>query len=108
MQGKLLCFLCRNRDQEIYQKTIEEVFYIRRSTASRLLKGMEEDGYIRRLPVSRDARLKQVVVTEKAVALNQRLEEQIRRVEATLTRGLSREELEQFLQTVEKLKHNLM
>ena len=36
-QGMLLGFLCRNRDQEIFQKTLEEVFSIRRSTASRLL-----------------------------------------------------------------------
>lgn len=32
MQGMLLGFLCRNRDQEIFQKTLEGVFSIRRST----------------------------------------------------------------------------
>ena len=35
MQGMLLGFLCHNRDQEIFQKDLEEAFYIRRSTASR-------------------------------------------------------------------------
>ena len=44
MQAKILGFLCHNQDQEVYQKDIEEAFYIRRSTASRLLKRLEADG----------------------------------------------------------------
>ena len=59
MQGMLLGFLCHNRDQEIFQKDLEEAFYIRRSTASRLLKRLEEEGFVMRCSVSRDARLKQ-------------------------------------------------
>ena len=107
MQGMLLGFLCRNRDQEIFQKTLEEVFSIRRSTASRLLKNMEAEGLIVRLPVSRDARLKRVMVTPKAEALNQQAAIRIQYVEAALTRGLTQAELGQFMATVEKLKHNL-
>ena len=107
MQGMLLGFLCRNRDQEIFQKTLEEVFSIRRSTASRLLKNMEAEGLIVRLPVSRDARLKRVMVTPKAEALNQQAAIRIQHVEAALTRGLTQAELDQFMATVEKLKHNL-
>ena len=107
MQGMLLGFLCRNRDQEIFQKTLEEVYSIRRSTASRLLKNMEAEGLIVRLPVSRDARLKRVMVTPKAEALNQQAAIRIQYVEAALTRGLTQEELDQFMATVEKLKHNL-
>ena len=107
MQGMLLGFLCRNRDQEIFQKTLEEVFSIRRSTASRLLKNMEAEGLIVRLPVSRDARLKRVMVTPKAEALNQQAAVRIQHVESALTRGLTQAELDQFMATVEKLKHNL-
>ena len=107
MQGMLLGFLCRNRDQEIFQKNLEEVFSIRRSTASRLLKQMEADGLIIRLPVSRDARLKRVMVTPKAEALTQQVSSRIQYVEAALTRGLTQAEIDQFMETVEKLKYNL-
>ena len=58
MQVKLLGFLCHNRDQEVCQKDIEEAFYIRRSTASRLLKRLESQGFVIRQTVERDARLK--------------------------------------------------
>lgn len=108
MQAKILGFLCHNQDQEVYQKDIEEAFYIRRSTASRLLKRLEAQGFIERRPVSRDARLKQVTTTAKAEALHQEIMERISSVERTLTRGLTQQELDQFLATVEKLKRNLM
>ena len=106
MQGMLLGFLCRNRDQEIFQKTLEEVFSIRRSTASRLLKQMEAEGLIVRLPVSRDARLKRIVVTPKAEALTQQAAARIQSMEAALTRGLTQAEIDQLMATVEKLKRN--
>ena len=108
MQVKLLGFLCHNRDQEICQKDIEEAFYIRRSTASRLLKRLEAQGYVVRHSVERDARLKRVTTTPKADALHQKVMDQISSVESQLTRGLSQAEVEQFLSTVEKLKQNLL
>lgn len=108
MQVKILGFLCHNQDQEVCQKDIEEAFYIRRSTASRLLKRLEAEGYIVRQSVERDARLKQVTTTPKADALHQQIMDRISSVESLLTRGVSREELDQFLSTVEKLKQNLM
>ena len=108
MQVKVLGFLAQNRDQEICQKDIEEAFYIRRSTASRLLKRLEAQGFIVRQSVERDARLKRVTTTPKADALCQQVMERIDSVEAALTRGLTREETDRFLATVEKLKRNLM
>ena len=108
MQVKVLGFLAHNRDQEICQKDIEEAFYIRRSTASRLLKRLEGQGFIVRQAVERDARLKQVVPTPKADALCQQVMERIDSVEGMLTRGLSQAGVDQFLATVEKLKQNLM
>ena len=116
MQVKVLGFLAQNRDQEICQKDIEEAFYIRRSTASRLLKRLEAQGFIVRQSVGfivrqsveRDARLKRVTTTPKADALCQQVMERIDHVETMLTKGLTQEEIDRFLATVEKLKRNLM
>lgn len=108
MQVKVLGFLAHNQDQEICQKDIEEAFYIRRSTASRLLKRLETQGFISRQAVERDARLKRVTTTPKADALCQQVMERIDSVENQLIRGISQAEVEQFLSTVEKLKQNLM
>ena len=68
VQGQVIGFLYHHRDQDIYQKDLEQWFCVRRSTASRLLKNLEERGIICRTPVAHDARLKKVTLTPEALA----------------------------------------
>ena len=51
-------------EQDILQKDLEGWFNIRRSTATEILKRMEQKGLIARTPVAYDKRLKNVVLTE--------------------------------------------
>lgn len=106
LQGRILGFLYHNQDREIFQRDIEEHFYIRRSTVSRLLAGMEEQGLLQRIPVPRDARLKKLVMTPRAVALHEEITRRLDEIERLLERGLSRRELEEFLRILEKIKRN--
>lgn len=104
----MLGYLCHNQNREIFQKDLETAFCVRSSTASRLLKQLEDSGFIERHPGSTDARLKQVVATPKATALFQQIEQRVIDVEAILTRGIPPEEIDQFMQTLQKLKQNLL
>ena len=106
LQGRILGFLYHNQDREIFQRDIEEHFYIRRSTVSRLLAGMEEQGLLQRIPVPRDARLKKLVMTPRAVSLHEEITRRLDEMERLLGRGLSRRELEEFLRILEKIKRN--
>ena len=106
LQGRILGFLYHNQDREIFQRDIEEHFYIRRSTVSRLLAGMEEQGLLQRIPVPRDARLKKLVMTPQAVSLHEEITRRLDEIERLLERGLSRRELEEFLRILEKIKRN--
>ncbi len=65
--GFALGFLHRNKDRDIFQRDFEKEFDIRRSTASHILSLMEENGMITRESVPYDARLKKIVLTEKAL-----------------------------------------
>ncbi|ALJ31282.1 hypothetical protein AKUA1202_14960 [Apilactobacillus kunkeei] len=67
MQMSVIDFLTLFYDQEIFQKDIEHEFNIRRSTASTLLKRMEDKGLVRRVESNKDARQKQVILTDLAV-----------------------------------------
>lgn len=67
MQMSVIDFLTLFKDQEMFQKDIEHEFNIRRSTASTLLKRMENKGLIRRVESNKDARQKQVILTDLAV-----------------------------------------
>ena len=108
IEGVLIGYLCHNKEQKIYQKDLEQVFCIRSSTASRLLKRLEEMGFVERIMGDKDARLKRITPTDKALALNQEAERRIAETEAVLTRGIPPEEIGRFLETVEKLKRNLV
>ncbi len=67
MQMSVIDFLTLFKNQEMFQKDIEHEFNIRRSTASTLLKRMEDKGLVRRVESSKDARQKQVILTDLAV-----------------------------------------
>ncbi|MFQ9917163.1 MAG: MarR family transcriptional regulator [Flavonifractor plautii] len=68
-----------------FRRIWRKAFYIRRSTASRLLKRLEEEGFVMRCSVSRDARLKQLMATPKRSPEPARVP-RITRVEAALTK----------------------
>ena len=108
IEGVLIGYLCHNKEQKIYQKDLEQALFIRSSTASRLLTRLEDQGLVQRSPGTKDARMKRITPTPKALALNEEAERRIAAAEALLTRGLSREEIDCFLATAEKLKKNLI
>ena len=107
VQARILGYLYHHREQEIFQRDIEAEFLIRRSTVTGILQLMEKNGLIYRQPVARDARLKQLMLTEKAKEEQQRIEKRIDRFEAKLTQGISEEEMETFYRVTEQMKRNL-
>ena len=65
-QGKVLHFLLA-QPHDVFQKDVEQVYGMRASTATELLKQMEKNGLIFREPAEHDNRLKRIVLTEKAL-----------------------------------------
>ena len=59
MHGWIIEYLYRHRDEPVFQRDIEREFSITRSTVTNILQLMERKGYIQRLSVPQDARLKQ-------------------------------------------------
>lgn len=107
VRGWAIDYFYENRDRDIYQRDFEEKFQIRRSTASNILKLMEQSGYITRESVKADARLKKIVLTEKAVNVHNLIVEDIERREKRMRAGISENELKAFFEITEKLRRNL-
>ncbi len=91
----------------VYQKDIEQVFHIRRSTATGILKLLEQCGSIRRESEEKDARLKKITVTDKARQTKKRVDNAIDGVEKRLIRGITEEEINTFIELTEKMRRNL-
>ena len=107
-EGLIIGFLCDHLERDLYQRDVEEVFCIRRSTASRFLQNLERDGMLTRQSVPQDARLKKLVPTETALAIHAEFAEKAQIAETIMTAGLTAEELEQFIATARKIQRNLL
>ena len=103
----ILSFLSRRGEQDTFQRDVEAEFQIRRSTATEILKMMEQNDLIRRVPVDYDARLKKIIFTDYAAEIKKQLEEQIRRTEEQLTEGFSEEELDMFFDFIQRFQKKL-
>ena len=91
----------------VYQKEIEKEFDLRPSTATEVLKHLEEEDLIVRVPDEEDGRLKKIVFTEKAKAIRSALRSEIEQSEEVLLRGISREEQAVFMKITAKMLENL-
>ncbi len=107
VQTRTICFLIANQDHDVFQRDLEKELRIRRSTASEILNVLERDGYLCRIPASHDARLKKLVLTEKALMVDHQMNENIDRMEALLSRSISPEDQEHFFSVLDQIKKNL-
>lgn len=107
VNGWAINYFYDNRDKEVFQRDFENRFSIRRSTASNILKTMEQNGFIQRVSVESDARLKRIILTDKAIKIHEEIMRDIKRRELKLRKGISEEEIDQFLSMVNRFIANL-
>lgn len=107
MQSWILGFIYRNSQREIFQKDIEAKFSIARSTATGILQLMEKNGYIRRISLPRDARMKKLELTPKGIQRQEITLENIQRMENKLREGISQEDIEIFFRVIRKMRSNV-
>ena len=105
--GWIIGYLHHHQDRPVYQKDLEKAFNVTRSTASKVLTLMEKKGFVQRQAVESDARLRQIVLTEKAEKIASAMEAKQREMEAQLAMGFSQEEKEQLTGYLNRILENL-
>ena len=103
----IIGYLTMNEGKDVFQKDLEKQFSIRRSTASKTLQLMEDKGLIRREPVFYDARLKKIILTEKAHEIQKMIVEDVTNANKIASEGITEEEFDAFYNVMEKMKNNL-
>ena len=100
-------YLHEHKGEEICQRDLERDFNVTRSTVTGILQIMEKKGYILRVSVPTDARLKKILLTEKGEELYYKVRDHIHETETFLVKGMTEEEVEQLLFLLGKIKNNL-
>lgn len=107
MHSFIIHYIYDNRDRDIFQKDIEKVFHMNRSTITNMVKYLEDQGYITRRQVPSDARLKKLGLTEQGERLHQIIGEAIRETERKMQNALTPQETEQFIRLSHKIRSQL-
>lgn len=102
----VIIYLVHHKDEEVFQKDLEQNFSVRRSTMSNILALMEKKELIIRESVPQDARLKKLVLTEKSLQLYEMMEKDREETESLITAGLTADEIRTFLSILNKMKKN--
>lgn len=107
-QAHLIGFISNEgKDRDIFQRDIEEEFELQRSSVSLMISNMVKNGFIERHEVENDGRLKKLVLTEKAKALQEKISTAVLQVNNELIKDISEEEQTAFLETLSKIKSNI-
>ncbi|AYF92099.1 MarR family winged helix-turn-helix transcriptional regulator [Apilactobacillus bombintestini] len=102
-QMGVIDFLSYHPNEEMFQKDIEKEFYIRRSTASTLLQRMETKRLLKRVPSKIDGRLKQVILTDKALSYCDAITQFMDDNQRFIHQHFSDDEYESLLNSLDKL-----
>lgn len=105
--GWIIGYIYHNLHKDVFQRDLEEEFQVRRSTISKILQTMESKGFIKRIPVDYDARLKKLVLTEKALKHQEVMIQTLDAIENKITKNLTEQEINDFFNIIEKMKKNL-
>ena len=107
MQFAIVSYIAKeSATRDVFQKDLEQKFDIRKSTVTGILNTMERDGLLLRETVPYDARLRKMILTDKALQAKQNTEQVIDSVESQLSKGLTEEEITTFLSILEKISKN--
>lgn len=105
--GWILGYLAHHENEDVFQKDLENAFFVRRSTVSKVIRLMESKGLIARVSVPEDARLKKLILTPEGRKIHNTMNKCLGETEQRLRRDVTDEELEVFFKVMEKFKHNI-
>ena len=108
LQHLIIRYLMENERDEVYQKNLEEMLHTSRATISNTLQVMERNGLVRRETAKQDARLKKLVLTDKAREISRKAKENVEEMEQLLRKDLSEEEAQLLLSMLRRIRENLI
>lgn len=107
-QAYVIDFICNEGNgKEVFQKDLESVFDLKRSSISLMLNNMEKSGLIERVPVKEDGRLKKIVLTEKSIKIYEKISDAIDLIENKLSENITEEEIKVFQNVLNKIRNSL-
>ena len=84
-----------SKGEKVYSKDIEKTFDMRRATSAGILQLLEKQGLIIRELENKDSRLKNIILTKKALEVQKEIKRAIEENERKIRKNIPKEEIKQ-------------
>ncbi len=107
MQIMIIDYLLAHQNDKVYQKDLELVFKVRRSSLSGVLKTLQKRGFIRKNVSDIDSRTNRIVLTKKAMTKEEDVSSFLKEIENELIKDIDKEKLDIFFEVLKDMKNNI-
>ena len=102
-QAHVIDFISMEGDnRDIFQKDLEKIFDIRRSSVSTMISSLEKKGYIRRESIPTDKRINKIVLTEAGIKSHIEVDSDVKKYKENILENFSDEEIELLYDLLER------
>lgn len=110
IQSRILgyIFMAESEGSYVFQRDIEELFRIRRSSVTSVLQLLEKKGLLRRESVPEDARLKKLLLTEEGWRLQRCTFHYLYALEQNIREIFTEEELKTFFAYMNRMDERIL
>jgi DNA-binding MarR family transcriptional regulator len=106
-QIHFLIYLVREEDG-LTQEDLSRILEIDKSNTARAIKKLMKEGYVVKKVDDKDKRKNRIYVTEKAIKYEKLIRKEIIAWENAITKGISDEDIEKFLNTLDIMINNIL
>lgn len=106
-QCEVLDYLFHCEKEEVNQKDIEKALNLKNPTVTGILHRLDEKGFVLVVPNGKDRRKKNVHLTEKAYDIQRRMELDRRKIDKSLTVGMTRREIQALYKMLNRVLYNV-
>ena len=106
-QMQILHYIGSKKDKKVYQRDIALALGLRRATLSEILKTMERNKLISRIPDKTDTRIKEIIISENAKQKFSDVKSTLNKAEKTIIKNIKPKDLETFFLVIKKMEENL-
>ena len=106
-QIQIMYYLINHQKEKVYQKDLEKILNLKRATISGVLQTMEKNNLIERITSKEDTRVKQIILNKQTKTIFEENKKRFHDLEKAITKNISKKELENFLNTLDKMINNI-
>ncbi len=108
VQMQIIDFLLKNQDKDIYQKDLETLLNVRKSTISGIVNTMVKNNILKRINSDEDRRNKKIVFTEEAMLKHKEIKAYFKSMGKNITKNIPKEKLDIFFEVIDKMRENII